>query len=67
MSFDEKRLAELIIEFFEPYRQKRAELENNIEQVKEMLANGAKRAKKVASQTLAKARKAVGLDYRSKM
>jgi tryptophanyl-tRNA synthetase len=60
-----KRLAELIIEYFEPYRQKRAELENNKDQVKEMLENGAKRAKAVASQTLAKARKAVGLDYRS--
>jgi tryptophanyl-tRNA synthetase len=60
-----KRLAELLIEYFEPYRQKRAELENNKEQVKQMLENGAKRAKAIASQTLAKARKAIGLDYRS--
>ena len=60
-----KRLAELLIEYFEPYRQKRAELENNIDMVKEVLANGAKRAKAVASQTLARARKAVGLDYRN--
>ena len=62
-----KRLAELIIEYFEPYRQKRSELENNLEQVKQMLESGAKRAKAVASQTLTKARKAVGLDYRSKV
>ena len=60
-----KRLAELLIEYFEPYRQKRADLENNKDQVKEMLANGARRAKAIASQTLAKAKKAVGLDYRN--
>jgi len=56
-----KRLAELIIEHFEPFRQKRAELENNIDHVKEVLADGAGRAKTVAAQTLAAARKAVGL------
>jgi tryptophanyl-tRNA synthetase len=60
-----KRLAELLIEYFEPYRQKRAEMENNKDMVKEMLAKGAQRAKAIASQTLVKARKAVGLDYRS--
>ncbi len=59
-----KRLAELLIEYFEPYRQKRAELENNKDKVKELLASGAKRAKAVAAPTLAKARKAVGLNYR---
>jgi tryptophanyl-tRNA synthetase len=56
-----KRLAELIIEYFEPFRQKRAELANNIDHVKKVLADGAARAKAVASQTLAKAREAVGL------
>lgn len=60
-----KRLTELLIEYFEPYRQKRAELENNLDVVKQVLENGAKRAKAIASETLAKARKAVGLDYRS--
>lgn len=56
-----KRLAELIIEHFEPFRQKRTELENNIDHVKNVLADGAGRAKAVAAQTLAAARKAVGL------
>jgi tryptophanyl-tRNA synthetase len=55
------RLAELTIEYFEPFRQKRAELESNIDYVKEILAKGAARAKAVASKTLARARKAVGL------
>lgn len=56
-----KRLAELMIDYFKPYREKRAELENNINDVKQILANGAERAKAVASDTLEKARQAVGL------
>jgi tryptophanyl-tRNA synthetase len=56
-----KRLAELMIEYFQPYRQKRTELENNIDDVRKMLQNGAARAKAVAAQTLTEARKAVGL------
>ena len=56
-----KRLSELLIEYFKPYRQKRAELEGNIDYVKEVLFRGAERAKAVAAETLAQARKAVGL------
>lgn len=56
-----KRLAELMIDYFQPYRQKRAELENNIGDVRKMLENGAARAKAVAVETLIEARKAVGL------
>ena len=56
-----KRLAELMIDYFKPFRQKRAELENNIDYVRGVLADGAKRAKAVATETLEKARQAVGL------
>ena len=56
-----KRLSELMTDYFKPYRQKRAELENNIDYVKEVLANGARRAKAVAGETLEKARVAIGL------
>jgi len=56
-----KRLAELMMDYFKPFRQKRAELENNIDYVKEVLANGAGRARAVARETLEKAREAVGL------
>ncbi len=56
-----KRLAELMIEYFRPYRQKRAELENNIDYVKQVLAEGAQRAKAVAAETLARAKNAAGL------
>jgi tryptophanyl-tRNA synthetase len=56
-----KRLAELTIEFFQPYRQRRVELENNLDEVKKVLADGAERARAVAGPTLEKARRAVGL------
>ena len=57
-----KRLAELIIEYFEPFRQKRAELEKDIDHVKNVLADGAERARAEACETLIRARKAVGLE-----
>ncbi len=57
-----KRLAELLIEYFKPFRQQRTELESNIDYVKKVLAEGAERAKAVASKTLAQTRKAVGLE-----
>ncbi|UCE50608.1 MAG: tryptophan--tRNA ligase [Phycisphaerales bacterium] len=56
-----KRLAELVIDHFKPFRQKRAELEGNVDYVKKVLADGAERARAVAGQTLEKARQAVGL------
>ena len=59
-----KRLAELMIEHFQPYRQKRAELENNLDLVETMLREGAARARAVATPTLLAARKAVGLGDR---
>jgi len=56
-----KRLAELIIEFFNPFRRKRTELENEPDYVRKILADGAAKAKAVAAKTLAHARKVVGL------
>jgi len=56
-----KRLAELMIDYFKPYRHKRAELESDPDYVKEVLAKGAQRARTVAARTLARVRKAVGL------
>ena len=56
-----KRLVELMINYFKPFRQKRSELENNIDYVREVLVNGAERARTVAAKTLAKARQAIGL------
>ena len=59
-----KRLAELMIEHFRPYRQKRSDLEKNMDVVEAVLRSGAERARKVASQTVLEARKAVGLGVR---
>jgi tryptophanyl-tRNA synthetase len=56
-----KRLAELVIDYFKPFREKRAELENNIDYVKEVLANGAERARAVAAKTLTDVREVVGV------
>jgi tryptophanyl-tRNA synthetase len=59
-----KRLSELMIEYFKPFRHKREELENNIDYVWKVLADGAQRARVVAAETLAAAREAVGLGTR---
>jgi tryptophanyl-tRNA synthetase len=59
-----KRLADLIVEYFKPFRQKRTGLENNLDYVKEVLAKGAERARAVAVATVAEAREAVGLGAR---
>ncbi len=56
-----KRVVELLHEYFRPYRQKRADLENNLDFVNQVLQDGAQRAQAVASQTLERVRKVVGL------
>jgi len=56
-----KRLAELLIEYFKPYRQKRAELADNPDFIEQVLKDGAERAGAVARQTLNRVRRAVGL------
>ncbi len=56
-----KRLAELVTDYFKPYRQKRAELADNLDYVRQILATGAERARAVAEKTLKKVRNAVGL------
>jgi len=57
-----KRLVELLIEYFRPYRQKRAELEQNLDYVNKVLKQGAEKAAAVANVTLKRARKAMGID-----
>jgi len=56
-----KRLAELITDYFRPFREKRMQLEGDIDYIRQVLANGAERARAVARQTLQKVREAVGL------
>jgi len=56
-----KRLADALIEYFRPFRHKRAELEKNIAGVQAVLASGAERARRAAALTLKRVREAVGL------
>jgi tryptophanyl-tRNA synthetase len=57
-----KELLAKIKEHFEPMREKRAELEKNMDYVEEVLQRGAARAREETQKTLQAARKAVGLD-----
>jgi tryptophanyl-tRNA synthetase len=56
-----KRVSELLQEYFRPYRQKRQDLENNIDYVEQVLTDGARRARAVAEKTMRRVRDAVGL------
>jgi tryptophanyl-tRNA synthetase len=57
-----KELLAEINEQFEPMREKRAELENNMDYVNDVLAKGAEKARTEARKTLSAARRAVGLE-----
>ncbi len=54
-------LFEKFWEYFEPFRQKREELEKNLDYVEEVLQKGAEKARALASETMDEVRKAVGL------
>jgi tryptophanyl-tRNA synthetase len=56
-----KRLLELLLEYFKPYREKRQDLETNLDYVKEILRKGADRARPIAHKTFEDVKKAVGL------
>ena len=56
-----KELLAALMDYFAPYRHKRAELGKNLDYVQEALRKGAERANAVADETMTKVRKAVGL------
>ena len=58
-----KELADKIIEYFQPYREKREYLENHLDYVKQALKDGAQKAAVEADKYLIKARTAMGLNY----
>ena len=58
-----KELADKIITFFQPYREKREYLENHKDYVLEVLKEGAQKASIEADKYLTKARTAMGLNY----
>ena len=59
-----KELLEILIEYFRPYREKRALLENDPAEVYNILEKGAEKTRAAAAVTLDKVRKAVGISYR---
>lgn len=56
-------LAQVLNEVLDPIREKRKELENNIPYVYNILKEGTEYAKKIASQTLIKVKKAMKINY----
>jgi tryptophanyl-tRNA synthetase len=56
-----KELAERLLNYLAPIHQKRKELEKDMKLIKETLARGAEKAKKVASATLLEVKEAIGL------
>ncbi len=58
-----KELADRVIDFFQPYREKREYLENHMDYVKKVLKDGAEKASFTADKYLTKARTAMGLNY----
>lgn len=58
-----KELADKIITYFKPYREKREYLENHKDHVLKVLKDGAQKATVEADKYLTKARTAVGLNY----
>lgn len=56
-----KALADLAVEYFEPARQRRTELEAHPERVREILGDGAATARKKAAEVLLRAQRACGV------
>ena len=54
-----KRMSSHLIKAIEPVREKRIELESDIAQVKEIIAEGDRRARKIAQQTMAEVKAAI--------
>lgn len=57
-----KMLADELLAYFKPYREKRFELEKNLSYLNNVMNKGAKKARKVAQETLQEVRKKIGLD-----
>lgn len=58
-----RELAEAINQFLQPFREKRAYYESHPEEVDKILAEGTKRAREKAKQTMKQVKKAMQIDY----
>jgi tryptophanyl-tRNA synthetase len=60
---DKKLIAQTIIDFLEPMRRRRGELERDRDTVHDILREGARRARERAGETMERVRAAIKLDY----
>lgn len=58
-----KQLTEDIVQFVAPIRERAADLQNDEEQIKKILREGAEKARESASATISEARKLIGINY----
>ncbi|MCK5617345.1 tryptophan--tRNA ligase [Candidatus Pacearchaeota archaeon] len=58
-----KMLLEKILKYFEPFKEKRKQLQNHPKKVETILAEGAKKVREVTHKTMQKVREATGLKY----
>lgn len=61
---DKKLIAQVIIDYLEPFRRRRAELAGDRDMVYDILIDGSRRARERASETMERVRAAMRLDYR---
>jgi len=61
---DKKLLAQILIDFLEPIRRRREELERDRDTVYDILVEGSRKARERTAETLDAVREAMGLDYR---
>ena len=58
-----KFLNEVLNKFLEPMRQRRAELEQDIAEIQNILRKGTEQAREVGAQTMSEVRRAMRIDY----
>jgi tryptophanyl-tRNA synthetase len=61
---DKKLLAQILIDFLEPIRQRREELLRDRDTVYDILVEGSRKARERTAETMERVRSAMGLDYR---
>jgi tryptophanyl-tRNA synthetase len=61
---DKKLIAQVIIDYLEPFRRRRAELAGDRDMVYDILIDGSRRARERAGETMERVRAAMRLDYR---
>jgi tryptophanyl-tRNA synthetase len=60
---DKKLLAQILTDYLEPMRRRRAELERDRDTVYDILVEGSRKARERAAETMERVRSVMGLDY----